>query len=82
MKYKSKTLQEQGKESNKILYILCQADWRTRKKERKRSIKKYQGGLERERRLWRFVVLLSSAYKPTKQDGTKHDQLFITHSDM
>ena len=45
MKYKSKTLQEQGRENNKILYILCQVVWRARKKERKRSIKKYQGGL-------------------------------------
>ena len=46
MKYKSKTLQEQGRENNKILYILCQVVWRARKKkERKRGIKKYQGGL-------------------------------------
>ncbi len=45
MKYKSKTLQKQGRENNKIIDILCQAVWRARKKERKRSIKKYQGGL-------------------------------------
>ena len=48
MKYESKTLQEQGRENNKILYILCQVVWRARKKERKRTIKKYhfyQGGL-------------------------------------
>jgi len=47
MKYKSKTLQEQGRENNnKILDILCQLVWRARKKEkRKRSIKKYQDGL-------------------------------------
>ena len=32
MKYKSKTLQEQGRENNKILYcILCQVVWRVRK---------------------------------------------------
>ena len=36
---------------------------------------------EREREVW-FEVLLSSAYKPTRQGGTKHDQLSITHSDM
>ena len=46
MKYKYKTLQEQGRENNRILYILCQVDWRARKKKKtKRSIKKYQGGL-------------------------------------
>ena len=40
-------------------------------------------GREREReRGLRFEVLLSSAYKPTRQGGTKHDQLSITHSDM
>ena len=46
-KYKSKTLQEQGRENNKILYILCQVVWRARKKEKrkKKSVKKYQGGL-------------------------------------
>ena len=50
MKYKPKTLQEQGRENNKILYILCQVVWRARKRKekkrkRKRNIKKYQVGL-------------------------------------
>ena len=46
MKYKSKTLEEQGRENNRILYIyiLCQVVWRARKIEEK-SIKQYQGGL-------------------------------------
>ena len=38
------------------------------------------------RLFWRdvltFEVLLSSAYKPTRQGGTKRDPLSITHSDM
>ena len=38
------------------------------------------------RLFWRdvltFEVLLSSAYKPTRQGGTKHDPFSITHSDM
>ena len=40
MKYKSKTLQEQGKENNGILYILCQVVWRARKRKRKKETKK------------------------------------------
>ena len=35
MKYKSKTLQEQGRENTKILYILWQVVWRARKKKEK-----------------------------------------------
>ena len=38
VKYKYKPLQEQGRESNKILHILCQVVWRARKK-KKKSIK-------------------------------------------
>ena len=40
MKYKSKTLQEQGRENNnKILYILYQVVWRARKKRKKKKYK-------------------------------------------
>ena len=35
VKYKSITLQEQGRENNKILYILFQVVWRARKKKEK-----------------------------------------------
>ena len=39
MKYKSKTLQGQGRENDTVLYILCQAVWRARKKRKKKKYK-------------------------------------------
>ena len=38
MKYKYKTLQEQGRENNKILYILCQIVWRAREKKKEKEV--------------------------------------------
>ena len=39
----TKTLQEQGRENNNnILYILCQAVWRARKKKKNKENKKYK----------------------------------------
>ena len=58
--------------------------------DRMRDLREWDGGdteqaereRERERERLKFEVLLSSAYKPTRQGGTKHDQLSTTHSDM
>ena len=49
-------------------------------RERERERERERGGgreRERERDFSHFDVLLSSAYKPTRQGGTKHDQLSI-----
>ena len=58
-------------------------DWRKREGQGEKG----GGGGERERGRRRetersLKFLLSSAYKPTRQGGTKHDQLSTTHSDM
>ena len=48
MKYKSRTLQDQGRKNNKILYILRQVVWRTRKEEKERKKKKKKKRKEKE----------------------------------